>query len=243
MYSFPFILIALTSGFFDSATEHLLGHNQYWGFLLAFGCMLASMFIYPKDRSGVLFGVLAMMSAGLIDIGVGDLLEDVSHLWLSVLLVVVIGTLSVLFCTWLIPDEYGFQLLISSTAFTVWPNDGKRRMILPWLHQYIYFLGCAAFDLAVSLVMRHTHWAVSYACGLVSMLVCVYLLPVKPLQLLIYFFATTGFDVAASSMGNLVSPNVWIQLVFGLLTSAWLLFAVFGLAYMIGPHRHRWKQL
>ncbi len=242
MYSFPFILIALTSGFFDSATEHLLEGHEYWGFLLAGGCMLLSLVLY-KDKSGVFFGILAMMAAGLIDIGVGDLLEEAPHLWISVMLVLIIGTLSVLFCTWLIPDEYGFQLLISSTAFSIWPDDGNRRMLWVWMHQFVYFIGCAAFDLAVFLAMKHTHWAVSYACGLVCVCISVYLLPVKFMQLIIYFFATAGFDTAAAAVGSQVSDNLWIQLIFGVLTTAWLLFAVFGLAYVLEPHRHRWKQL
>ena len=243
MYSFPFILIALTSGFFDSATERLLAEYEYWGFALAGGCMLLSFFIYPKDRSGVLFGIMAMMSAGLVDIGLGDLLESAPHVWVSVLFVMVVGIVSISFCTWLIPDEYGFQLLISSTAFTVWPDDGHRRMVLPILHQFVYFMGCSAFDLAVSMVMRHTHWAVSYACGLVCGAVCVFMLPVRPLQLLIYFLATSGFDSAASAIGWEVCSDVWIQLVFGTLASLWLLFAIFGLAYLVGPHKHQWKQL
>lgn len=242
MYSFPFILIALTAGFFDSATERLLENHRYWGLLLAFGCMAVSYFVY-KDKSGIVFGTMAMMSAGLVDIGVGDLLEEAPHLWISVMLVLGIGTLSVLFCTWLIPDSYGFQLLISSTAFTVWPHDGKRRMVYPLVHQFVYFVGCSAFDLAVYLLLKHTHWAVAYACGLVSCAFCVYMMPVTPLQLLLFFFATAGFDSAAGAIGDSISDNIFIQMAFGVLTSLWLLFAIFGGAYIIGPHKHQWKQL
>ncbi len=243
MFFFPFLLVGLASSFIDSVFTRLLDSNEFVGFALGFGSLFVSFLHNPRRWRDLGFGAVALSASACVDTAVADVFLDALS-WSSIAMIFASLAASIaclLFCVWWIPDRYGFDLMVISSGFNSWPTS-PRRTSDAIVHQLVYFCSAAFLEVGVHEVMTNTHWIWSMLAGVLCLVLLAYALRISPLPLLLYTVASSGFDIGISaSLWTLSRRNVWIQLYLGFSSGLFLLFFLFGTAYVVSPSKHHWK--